>query len=322
MDEERLTLDNRGPGDYPHLVITNLKVSGWRCLKDATLALSPLHALIGPNDSGKSTLLEALHRVCIGEFGEFSTIEVHTDGMNLALRDGRLAELGGTKYRKRLGTSRRLRLDPDKMRLPSHLLVGNIAYGEDGSQLPGTYDAILNQNRAAWDAIEASVRSLFPTVRRLALKPVSPSTKVLEVELTDGTRVPAEQMSEGLLYWLAFSALPYMSPTQLLLIEEPENGLHPARIAEVVRILREVVAQGTQVVMATHSPLVVNELKPEEVSVVTRTPETGTLVRRVSDIPDIDRLMSAFSVGELWLAFADGKEEVGLFERRSEAKAS
>jgi predicted ATPase len=162
------------------------------------------------------------------------------------------------------------------MRRPSGLLTEeNFALLERGAELPGVYDAILNRDRDAWDAIEASVRQGFPSIRRLALKAVSSQQKVLEVELVDGTRVSADQLSEGLLYWLAFAALPYVSPTQLLLIEEPENGLHPARIAEVIRVLREVVSRGTQVVMATHSPLVVNELKPEEVSVVTRTPRRG-----------------------------------------------
>jgi predicted ATPase len=154
-------------------------------------------------------------------------------------------------------------------------------------------------------------------VRRLALRNQTVDTKVMEVELVDGTRVPAAQMSEGLLYWLAFATLPYVTPAKLVLLEEPENGLHPARIADVVRVLRRVVESGTQVVLATHSPLVVNELKPEEVSVVTRTAAEGTKVRRVSEIPDLDRLLSAFSLGELWLAFSDGKDEAGLFEPKS-----
>ena len=123
-------------------------------------------------------------------------------------------------------------------------------------------------------------------------------------------------MSEGLLYWLAFAALPYVSPVKLILVEEPENGLHPARIAAVMQVLRQLSESGTQVVLATHSPLVVNELKPEEVSVVTRTPEAGTKVRRVSDIPDLDKLQSVFSLGELWLSYANGIDERGLFESK------
>src|SRR5207253_2222170 len=80
-------------------------------------------------------------------------------------------------------------------------------------------------------------------------------TKAMGVKLADNTYVPAELMSEGLLYYLAFAILPYLEPTPILLIEEPENGLHPARIVEVMRILRAI-SEKTQILIATHSPLV------------------------------------------------------------------
>ncbi|NJN00385.1 MAG: ATP-binding protein, partial [Aquincola sp.] len=70
-------------------------------------------------------------------------------------------------------------------------------------------------------------------------------------------------MSEGMLYWLAFAIVEHLSAPQVLLIEEPENGLHPSRIREVVRILRKI-SESTQVILATHSPLVINELQPED----------------------------------------------------------
>ncbi|HEX7839621.1 MAG TPA: AAA family ATPase [Kofleriaceae bacterium] len=46
--------------------------------------------------------------------------------------------------------------------------------------------------------------------------------------LNDGTRVHANQVSEGLLYWLAFAALPHIETPAILLVEEPEYGLHPS----------------------------------------------------------------------------------------------
>lgn len=58
--------------------------------------------------------------------------------------------------------------------------------------------------------------------------------------------------------------------------------------------------------MATHSPLVVNELNPEEVSLVSRTMELGTRTRRLDTVPDMEQALSAFALGEYWLTFADG----------------
>ena len=71
--------------------------------------------------------------------------------------------------------------------------------------------------------------------------------------MTDGKKVPANEMGEGLLYYLGFTAIPCLESTSLLLVEEPENGLHPSRIADVIGALRAISEKDTQVVMATHT---------------------------------------------------------------------
>lgn len=64
--------------------------------------------------------------------------------------------------------------------------------------------------------------------------------------------------------------------------------------------------------MATHSPLVVNELRPEEVSVVTRDPEQGTKVTRIDATPNFAARSSVYALGELWLSYCDGDFEAPL----------
>ena len=66
---------------------------------------------------------------------------------------------------------------------------------------------------------------------------------------------------------------------------------------------------GTQVVMATHSPLVINEMEPHEVSLVTRTPEEGTNVTLMKDTPNFEKRSKVYALGELWLAYADGNTD-------------
>jgi len=177
--------------------------------------------------------------------------------------------------------------------------------------LPGVYDAILNRGDDAFHKIVEDLRRLFPTIRGLRLRVVSESTKILEIELTRGERVPAQFMSEGLLYYLAFAAVRYLEPTSILLVEEPENGLHPIRVGEVMRMLREI-SRTTQVLVATHSPLVVNELSGEEVTLVTRDPERGTQVRRLSETPNFAERSKVYALGELWLSYANGFDEKDL----------
>jgi predicted ATPase len=204
--------------------------------------------------------------------------------------------------------------------MPTALAFEPLDFRNDrGGGLAGVYQAILGRGDEATDHIRQAIRQLFPGIKRIGVKNTNVNVQaalILEGELADGSKFEASAMSEGLLYFLAFSLLPYLNPVSVLLIEEPENGLHPARIQEVMRSLRAFVeTTGTQVLMATHSPLVINELQPEEVSVVTKASvDEGTKVTRIKDTPNFAKRSSVYALGELWLAYADGNVEAPLLE--------
>ena len=327
--------------------IQRFTARNYGCLRDVTVELSPLHAFIGPNDSGKSTLLRALRFLV--EFAGDAGVNVR---QSYSLYDELEADsalelvwrnlvyraavdetwLGGTTlvddgilsradtpwpealawFRKR---ARLLRLDPDSLRAPSALIPKGHALtpqDERGAGLPGIYDTIVNQNVQGFLAIQEQVRQLFPNVKTIGLENVSESKKELQIQLTSGKWIPARFISEGLLYYLAFAAIPYLHPAAVLLVEEPENGVHPARIAEVMRVLREV-SKTTQVLIATHSPLVINEMQPDEVTVLTRTPEEGTRATLIKNTPNFAKRSSVYALGELWLSYANGVDEAPLF---------
>jgi predicted ATPase len=301
-------------------VLTRLYVKKFRCVESCELKLTRLHALVGPNDSGKSTLLRAL---LITQHSLSGALTAPTYA-ELAWSSGVKVQLGaqGTtweplpdKAARNLveGRARVIRLDPDEMRKPASLIPspGQLEFSERGAGLPAVYDALLARKRRAFDAIEQDVIRLFPQVESLVLLSVSSSEKQLGVQLKGKTDpVLAPELSEGMLYFLAFKALEYLSPARLLLIEEPENGLHPARIAELVSVLREV-SKTTQVVMATHSPLVINELEANEVSVITRD-DDGTHATLLSETSNYQDRASVYKNGEIWLSYSDGIQETEL----------
>jgi ABC-type branched-subunit amino acid transport system ATPase component len=360
--------------------LQRIEITNYACLRDVKLDLTPLHALIGPNDSGKSTILRAVRTLTqvLATASRPKGQELSPDGHGLDPESGsrlvglfaglelsikasldaafsleahyRLKEPGVTAEARgrplfpgllatgslgeAIAADRDLsarmtkpanlfRLDPDALRQPSGLipekeLVSFLevdSAGVRGDRLPGVYDAIMSRGDDSFSKIARQVRDLFPTVRNIRVPAVSNSAKCLEVELTSGTRVPAAQMSEGLLYFLAYAALPYVAPASILLVEEPENGLHPSRIRDVMTILKEI-AKTTQVLIATHSPLVVNELAADQVTVVTRDAERGTQVRRLNEAHDFEVRSKVYLPGELWLNYANGVDEADLFAAR------
>jgi predicted ATPase len=335
--------------------VETVRIQGFGCARDVTLELTRLHALIGPNDSGKSTVLSAIHTAC----------ELIRVGQDALAREGRLDPRGAANSRITLaweptravscfrdansphwlievgdpstGASgarfagllplgmaattapargaRLIRWDPDAIRSPCELIPEGVplVVGERGDCLAAVYDSLLSRDRDGFLAIETAMRGHFPTVKGIWLPALDGSRKELGVTLRDGTKVRAHQMSEGLLYWLAFAVLPYVDPTAILLVEEPENGLHPSRIADVVKVLRSV-SQRMQVIVATHSPLVINELEPDEVTILTRDEQRGTQAKRMDRTSHFQQRRQVYALGELWLSFADGVDEAALVE--------
>jgi energy-coupling factor transporter ATP-binding protein EcfA2 len=310
-----------------------MRVESFRCIRSVDLHLTPLHALIGPNDSGKSSLLRAIERQAAAKRTFFWTT---TGAVSWSGRDTRLGRYpdwepdstrpaapetkGGVKE---LIKSAVLRLDPDELRQPAVLFPQDQPLwfrNERGQGLPALYDALLSRSIPAFLEIAGRFTKLFPTVSALRMVNPDEQRKTLGLTLTDNTVVGPDEMSEGMLYWLAFAIIEYLNPVGMLLIEEPENGLHPSRIAEVVRILREV-SKRTQVIMATHSPLIINELRPEEVTIVTRKPETGTICTPMTATKNFAERSKVYALGELWLSYADGDLERELVSEDSSAKA-
>ena len=78
-----------------------------------------------------------------------------------------------------------------------------------------------------------------------------------------------------------------------------------------MKVLREV-SRRTQIIVATHSPLVLNELQPDEVTILTRDPKAGTRATRMDRTKHFQQRQQVYALGELWLSFADGLEEAAL----------
>jgi hypothetical protein len=130
-------------------------------------------------------------------------------------------------------------------------------------------------------------------------------------ETASGETVRAQQASDGAILFLGFLALAHLpDPPTLLLIEEPENGIYPKRLGEVIQMLKQMVnrTEGVrfpQIIMTTHSPYVLSFFEPEEVTFLSRDPkkpEAGVRARPLRDAPNIRERLGggAFYLGELW----------------------
>jgi hypothetical protein len=144
--------------------------------------------------------------------------------------------------------------------------------------------------------------------------------KAIYFETHDGAEVPAPLASAGAVLLLGFLALAHMpNPPGLLLIEEPETGIYPERLKEVVALMQRFVDEHSQptplqLVITTHSPYLLDMFRPEQVTFLRRNEDGAVTAYPLRDVPNIqERLGGVYHLGELWYnlseedLFADAK---------------
>ncbi len=202
----------------------------------------------------------------------------------------------------------------------------------DGFGLGTLLDDILGFNPKVFLAIQEEFCQFFPQFRGVRIKTeygihleiqadglprssVSPG-KGIYFDSRAGGSVRARHASDGAILFLGFLALAHMpDPPNLLLIEEPENGVYPKRLGQVIELLKQLVhrTEGVrfpQIVLTTHSPYVLSFFAPEEVTLLSRDadrPDSPVRARPLRDAPDIKARMAEdeLYLGELWYNFTE-----------------
>jgi predicted ATPase len=86
---------------------------------------------------------------------------------------------------------------------------------------------------------------------------------------------------------------------KLLVLDEPELGLHPAAIAKLGGLIRSA-AENTQVLLATQSTRLVDEFSPEEVVVVELDAQRRCSIFKTLDANQLEDWLTRYSLSELW----------------------
>ena len=171
----------------------------------------------------------------------------------------------------------RIQLDPWALRTPSPPGQGT-SIGFDGSNLPW---AIAQLQRKSPERVEQWIKHLRTALPDLVglttIERPEDRHRYLSVEYQDGLKLPSWMVSDGTLRLLALTLPAYLRDFRgILLVEEPENGVHPLAIETIYQSLSSV--YDGQVLLATHCPLLVAVAKPSEVLCFSKDSEGATQI--------------------------------------------
>ena len=85
----------------------------------------------------------------------------------------------------------------------------------------------------------------------------------------------------------------------VILIDEPELGLHPYAIRQLAEMIKDA-AFHTQVIVATQSPLLLDEFELGNVSILERDEALNATVKRDLNKKELAEWLDHYSLGELW----------------------
>jgi len=156
----------------------------------------------------------------------------------------------------------------------------------------------------AWKRIEGLVRRVAPFIKDLDAALVAPHVPSSTLRLfwtdTRGYRFDAHDLSDGTLRALALItalAQPASMLPKLIVIDEPELGLHPAALSLIASVMRSV-AHYAQIIVSTQSTALLNEFEPDEVIVVEQ--DKGESNFRRLDPVALEGWLEEYSLSELY----------------------
>ncbi|MFM6277413.1 MAG: AAA family ATPase, partial [Dolichospermum sp.] len=179
-----------------------------------------------------------------------------------------------------------------------------------GQGIANTLLDILLANRDSFDELQDRLTQLVPNIKKIVLPRGENQTFSLElVDRYSEHHIPASDISDGTLRILAFLTALYQENTpSIICFEELENGVHPWLLHKMMELLKIVSTEGitgkpVQVLITTHSPVLLNYVEPHQVRAVELDKEGKTQVHKLPiDSVRFQKALEAYdgALGELW----------------------
>ncbi|HUB16552.1 MAG TPA: AAA family ATPase [Acetobacteraceae bacterium] len=175
----------------------------------------------------------------------------------------------------------------------------------DASNLAAFLYGLQMQHPTEFRRITEHVQRIAPFFAEFQLAPLARSPSKIKLEWrhrqSDGY-FDGSSLSDGTLRFICLAALllqPKSLKPSVILIDEPELGLHPAAITLLAEMLREATSDCVQILAATQSVTLLDHLTPEEVIIAEQVDGASTFKRL--DEGSLHSWLEDYSLGELWL---------------------
>jgi predicted ATPase len=174
---------------------------------------------------------------------------------------------------------------------------------EDGGNLAAFLYRLQESAQQSFAMIERIIQSIAPFFDKFFLEPdeINPTQIYLRWREKGFDQLfTAHNLSDGTLRMICLTVLLLQpNPPAIIIVDEPELGLHPFAITKLAGLL-QTVPQDTQIIISTQSVNLVNEFRADDIIVVQRENNHETIfVRQSAELLEA-WLKDDYSMGQLW----------------------
>jgi predicted ATPase len=192
-----------------------------------------------------------------------------------------------------------------------HQINDNRALQPDGANLAALLYGMKQSAPRKYREVVDAVRAIAPFFEDFVLEPDAVQPSVIQLEWrhrSDPSYFNAHSLSDGTLRFMCLVTL-LLQPTRpsVIIIDEPELGLHPSAIVYLAELMR-MVSRECQIIVATQSVTLLDQFASENVIVVERS-NGESIFRRLAE-DELRSWIDDYSLGDLWLKNVLGGQPV------------
>ncbi|NOK36255.1 AAA family ATPase [Corallococcus exercitus] len=354
-----------------------MQFRNFKAYRSLDLDLEPFTVLVGPNASGKTTLLDGLRILPLlaelntspakdgliptsfRSFGSSQSTELRFHGrqggrvtikgegpqspnfvfVNVTVDDAARQESRriNAKLHEFLSTAALLRFESRRLADASYSEEQVPTIASDGMGLASVIAFLKLSHEDLFEEIESALKQIVPSVRKIRIERAAveqssmrtialdeQTTRVSEKRRVWGNRVvldmqgakgvSADSVGEGTLMALGLlTVLLGPQKPRLLLLDDIELALHPVAQGKLIEVLRAIQKNNPelQIVATSHSPFILNYLKPEEIRMTFLAENGFARCEKLTAHPEFEKWKDLMSPGEFWSTVGEswiGKE--------------
>lgn len=173
-----------------------------------------------------------------------------------------------------------------------------------GENLAAFLYRLRRNHREDHDRIVEAVRGIAPFFRDFVLEPSALNPEKIQLRwmpVDSEYDLGPQQLSDGTLRFIALASVllqPESERPRLVVIDEPEIGLHPLAIQALADMVHDAAAASTQVILSTQSTTLLDQFEADDVMTVEL--EEGQSVFRRQTRERLGKWLEGHSLSELW----------------------